>query len=132
MFPRRALQSIGWRQTEAVRDSLTTGAVAAARGLPCRAVKTKTVLVAAVAALICLFAAPSASAADPARWVETGRSQIPLQYYQGVTSDPARNFFFSGHVGLYRTDPELRETGRNDDAIPPTVHLAEGYNHIAT
>src|SRR4051812_37764787 len=75
--------------------------------------------------------AGSAQAADPGRWVETGRTTIPLYYYQGVTSDPARNFYFDGvHVGLYRTDAELNETARNDDAIPPAVHAAENYNHI--
>ena len=32
--------------------------------------------------------------------------------------------------GLYRTDPALRETGRTDDVIPPSVRMGEGYNHI--
>ena len=85
------------------------------------------ILVAAISAVL----APAALAADPGRWTETGHSTIPLYYYQGVTSDPARNFFFDGiHFGLYRTDSELSETGRNDDVIPPAVHASEGYNHI--
>ena len=73
----------------------------------------------------------SARAADPGRWTVTGTTTLPLVYYQGVTVDPARNFYFDGvYVGLYRTDPALAETGRTDDVIPPDVHLREGYNHI--
>src|SRR3954471_4599762 len=85
-------------------------------------------LLAVAAALV---AAPAAHAADPGRWVETGKTTIPLYYYQGVTSDPARNFYFDGvDFGLYSTDSELRETGRRDDAFPPAVHASENYNHI--
>lgn len=74
---------------------------------------------------------PATFATDPGRWEQTGQSQIPLYYYQGITSDPANNFFFDGiYTGLYRTDSELNETGRNDDVIPPAVKAAEGYNHI--
>ena len=80
-------------------------------------------------------AAPGARGADPGRWVETGRSDIPLEYYQGVAADPGRNLFFDGiYFGLYRTNPNLRETGRNPDVIPPQVGalppVGEGYNHI--
>ena len=57
-------------------------------------------------------------------------STIPLEYYQGVTESPARELFFSGHLGVFRTDDRLRETGRNPDVIPPQVKAAEGYNHI--
>jgi hypothetical protein len=72
-----------------------------------------------------------AHAADPGRWVLTGKSTMPLYYYQGVTSDPSGNLFFNGiHIGLYRTDAELHETGRADDVIPPDVHARENYNHI--
>ena len=41
----------------------------------------------AAALLSALIAAPSASAADPGHWVETGISHGPLNYFQGVTSD---------------------------------------------
>jgi hypothetical protein len=83
----------------------------------------------AVALLAVLPAA--ARAADPGRWIGTGSTSIPLYYYQGVTSDPSRNLYFDGiHVGLYRTDAQLRETARKDDAIPPAVHASENYNHI--
>ena len=77
------------------------------------------------------LSAPPAQAADPGRWTFTGDSQMPLYYYQGVTSDPAGHFFFDGiDFGLYRTDSQLNEQARNDDVIPPTVTAREGYNHI--
>jgi hypothetical protein len=82
-------------------------------------------------AALALVWTPSAEAADPGRWTQTGATSIPLYYYQGVTSDPGRNFYFNGvHVGLYRTDSRLHETARNDDVIPPSVHTSENYNHI--
>ena len=79
----------------------------------------------------CLAFAVPARAADPGRWRLTGTTSLPIVYYQGVTTDPARNLFFDGvFVGLYRTDPAFHETGRTDDVIPPDVHAREGYNHI--
>src|SRR5215212_3344136 len=87
----------------------------------------------AVALLVlaaCLAAAP-ARAADRGRWRVTGTTTLPLLYYQGVTVDPARNFYFDGiFVGLYRTNRAFTETARNADVIPPDVHASEGYNHI--
>ena len=81
--------------------------------------------------LLAALAAGTAHAADPGRWTETGLSTIPLYYYQGIASDPAKRLFFDGvYVGLYRTDPLLGETARNDDVIPPDVHAREQYNHI--
>ena len=78
-----------------------------------------------------LSAPAGAQAADPGRWTVTGTTALPLVYYQGVTVDAARNLYFDGvYVGLYRTTPAFQETGRNDDVIPPEVHLREGYNHI--
>jgi hypothetical protein len=89
----------------------------------------KRVAAVVVAALLGLPAA--ASAADPGRWTLTGTTTLPLVYYQGVTVDAARNLYFDGiDVGLYRTTPDFTETGRNNDVIPPDVHLREGYNHI--
>lgn len=74
---------------------------------------------------------PTAFAADPGRWVQTGQRAVPINYYQGVTVDPSRNFYFDGvWTGLYRTDANLSETARNDDVIPPDVHAREGYDHI--
>src|SRR4051812_19457369 len=78
----------------------------------------------------CLAAAP-ARAADPGRWRVTGTTTLPILYYQGVTVDPARNFYFDGiYVGLYRTSPGFTETARTADVIPPEVHASERYNHI--
>lgn len=88
-------------------------------------------LVAAVAAGA--LAPAAAPAADPGRWTLTGRSTVPLEYYQGLANDgaPRRSVFFAGiHVGLYRTDDSLRENGRNNDVIPLHVTATEGYNHI--
>jgi len=75
--------------------------------------------------------APSAHAADPGRWKETGRDSVPLYYYQGITSDPQKNLYFDGvDFGLYKTDASLNELARHDDEIPPQVHLEEGYDHM--
>src|ERR671921_2681624 len=83
------------------------------------------------ALLAAVTVATPAHAADPGRWKETGTTTLPIVYYQGVTVDPARNFYFDGvFIGLYRTDSGFHETARSDDAIPPDVHLREGYNHI--
>jgi hypothetical protein len=86
---------------------------------------------AAIAAALTVLAATPAHAADPGRWTETGLSTVPIVYYQGVASDPAKRLFFNGiYTGLYRTDPLLGETARNDDVIPADVHAREQYNHI--
>jgi hypothetical protein len=56
---------------------------------------------------------------------------VPLEYYQGVASDPRRRLFFNGiYTGLYRTDPRLNETARTANVFPPTVQAQEQYNHI--
>ena len=85
-----------------------------------------------LAALLVAAAWPSAArGADPGRWAYTGYSRLPIVYYQGVTSDPARRLWFDGvFEGLYRTDDALREQARNDAEIPPAVTATEGYNHI--
>jgi glycerophosphoryl diester phosphodiesterase/PKD repeat protein len=81
--------------------------------------------------LALLGGAAPAHAADPGRWAHTHTSTTPLYYYQGISNDPSKDFYFDGvHVGLYRTNSTLSEEARNDDVIPPQVHLAEGYNHI--
>ena len=84
-----------------------------------------------VAAILLMAPVAGAAAADPQRWTPTGTSSLPLDYWQGVTVDPQGNLYFDGvFSGLYRTDPALRETGRRDDAIPASVRMGEGYNHI--
>ena len=83
--------------------------------------------VVAIAALALAVPATEAMAADPGRWRPTGRSVIPLEYFQGMTSDPDRRVWFDGvFAGLYRTDPRLRERSRREVAIPPQVTAATG------
>jgi hypothetical protein len=87
--------------------------------------------VVATFAVLLLLPVAAASAADPGRWRLTGRSAIPLEYFQGMASDPDRRVFFDGvFAGLYRTDDRLRERARRETAIPPEVTAARGYNHI--
>jgi hypothetical protein len=80
-------------------------------------------------ALAVAVAAP-AHGAKPNRWTETGRSTVPVSYYQGVASDPERRLFFNGiFAGLYRTDRSLRERAANGNVFPSSVAADEHYNH---
>ncbi len=85
----------------------------------------------AVLAAMLVLAAP-AHARDPGRWILTGYSSVSNSYWQGVTSPPgAGRVFFSGlQQGLYRTAPSLAERAALDPAIPASVLLTEGYNHV--
>lgn len=86
---------------------------------------------AVIATCAALLMPAAARAADPGRWIETGHSPVPVEYFQGVTSDRAGDFYFDGiFTGLYRTDPLLTEEARNFSSIPPDVFVREGYNHI--
>ena len=73
---------------------------------------------------------------DPGRWIQTGgETDIPLYWYQGVTSDPAGKWYFTGvYTGLYRSSAPGgapgSEEARNDDVIPPNLTATEGYDHI--
>ncbi len=85
----------------------------------------------ACAAFGLLAVARSAPAANKTGWAETGHSIVPLEYFQGVTSDQQRNLYFDGvFSGLYRTDSNLVEEARNTNVIAPDVNQREGYNHI--
>jgi hypothetical protein len=85
--------------------------------------------IALAAALAAVLAPAPAHAAD--RWHETGRTPIPLEYFQGMTSDPDRHLWFDGvFAGLYRTDARLHERARNETEIPPAVTASAGFNHI--
>ncbi|HEV8152445.1 MAG TPA: hypothetical protein VGP78_05910 [Solirubrobacteraceae bacterium] len=85
-------------------------------------------LLAATAAAI-VVAAP-ASAADPARWRISDVRNVPLEYFQGLTHDPAGNRYFDGvFEGLYKTDADLVERVRVPVALPASVQ-ALGFNHI--
>jgi hypothetical protein len=87
---------------------------------------------AAAAACVALAAPAAAPAADPGRWVLTGASSIPTDYWQGLTADPgARRVYFTGlFEGLWRTTPLLDRTAGVPAAIPPDVKAREGYNHV--
>src|SRR3954470_20434234 len=89
---------------------------------------------AAAAAVLTLLVVPAgATAADPGRWHLATVSTIPIAYYQGVTAEKKivqPNLFFSGFVGVFRTDWTLGEIRRTDPVIPTDVKAVEGYNHI--
>jgi hypothetical protein len=89
-------------------------------------------IVALVAAGALVGGAASASPKHERGWVETGHSLVPLEYFQGLTSDPQRDIYFAGvFTGLYRTDENLvEETRSNFNVIAPEVGQREGYNHI--
>jgi hypothetical protein len=90
-------------------------------------------LLAGVAACVCAAVAPAAAdARDPGRWVLTGASSIPTNYWQGLTSDPAKRrvFFIGVFEGLWRTTPSLRQTAGIGNEIPADVKAVEGYNHM--
>jgi len=64
-------------------------------------------------------------------WNETGHSLVPLEYFQGVTSDRQRDLYFDGiFSGLYRTNSNLVEEAHNFNVIAHDVALREGYNHV--
>jgi hypothetical protein len=83
--------------------------------------------------LAALAAAPAtADAKDPGRWIVTGASSVPNDYFQGLTSNPAgSSVWFTGFFqGLWKTTPGLRRTAGVPVAVPPAVYAAAGYNHI--
>src|SRR4051794_28610139 len=83
------------------------------------------------AIVIALLAAAPARAADPGRWRETGRTNLPLVYYQGVTHSTGGDWFFDGvYNGLWRTNRAFDQTGAAPEAIPPDVFAREHYDHI--
>ena len=85
----------------------------------------------ALAAALLFAGAAPARAASPGRWTETGRSTVPVNYYQGIASDSERRLFFDGvFAGLYRTDRSLRERAANDNVFPSSVSSSEHYDHI--
>jgi len=77
-----------------------------------------------------LVVAAPASAADPGRWRISDVRNVPIEYFQGLTHDPAGNRYFDGvFEGLYRTDANLVEQARLPVALPESVR-ALGFNHI--
>ena len=84
-------------------------------------------------ALAALAAMPgTASAKDPGRWVVTGATSVPVEYFQGLTTNPRDTsvYFVGLFQGLWKTTPTLRRTAALPDAIPLSVAATEGYNHI--
>ncbi len=85
---------------------------------------------AVLAALLAL--ASTASARDPGRWLLTGASSVPSNYWQGLTSDPSDGqlFFVGLFQGLWQTTPQLEQTAGVSQAIPKQLTKSVGYNHI--
>jgi hypothetical protein len=93
---------------------------------------SRILLVVALVAAMALVQGSSGAAAPHKRgWVETGNSPVPLEYFQGVTSDKSGDIYFDGvFSGLYRTDSQLVEEARNVNVIPADVNARERYNHV--
>jgi hypothetical protein len=88
-------------------------------------------LVALLAATALLDGVSGAAAPHKRGWVETGNSPVPLEYFQGVTSDKSGDIYFDGvFSGLFRTDSQLVEEARNVNVIPADVNARERYNHV--
>src|SRR5690242_13882457 len=84
-----------------------------------------------LAATLAALSAATAWAADPGRWKLASVRKVPIEYWQGITSDPRGRLWFDGvFVGLYRTDARLRERARTANVIPAAVTALQGYNHI--
>jgi hypothetical protein len=93
--------------------------------------RSLTIALAAVLAAT-LSVASAASAQDPGRWLLTGASSIPENYWQGLTSDPSDSqlFFIGPAQGLWQTNMQLVQTAANDKTIPSDLRHSVGYNHV--
>jgi len=89
-------------------------------------------LLAAMTLVASLVLAATASARDPGRWVLTGASSIPSNYWQGLATSPSENniFFIGPAQGLWQTTPQLVQTAGVDKEIPTDLRHTIGYNHI--
>ena len=89
-------------------------------------------ILAAVAWAAILSFAATASARDPGRWVLTGASSVPFDYWQGLTNSPSadRIYFIGPSQGLWQTTPRLVQTAGIDREIPAALRRSVGYNHI--
>src|SRR3954470_6192097 len=92
--------------------------------------------VVAVLAALLSVAVPgaAASAAPPPRWVVSDERSVPLEWFQGLTHQPAAaglgaRFFVGVFVGVTRTNAALAQQARNGNVLPPAV-AAAGFNHI--
>ena len=92
-------------------------------------------MLAALAACVCAAFAPAAAdARDPGRWVLTGASSIPTNYWQGLTSDPPseRVFFVGVFEGLWRTTPACARPPGTAPRSPPTSRPPRATTTSAT
>jgi len=97
---------------------------------PARPPRLWTVLATVLAVAVVL--APTASARGPGRWLLSGASSVPNNYWQGLTSNPgqSRLFFIGPFQGLWRTTPALHQNAGVAAAIPGSVTADEGYDHV--
>jgi hypothetical protein len=67
-----------------------------------------------------------------ARWLLTGASSTPDNYWQGLVSDPSDSqlFFIGPSQGLWQTNPQLVQSAGVDREIPSSLKKSVGYNHI--
>jgi hypothetical protein len=86
----------------------------------------------AVVATLALASPPTAAGQDPGRWLLTGASSVPVNYFQGLTTNPSESdvYFIGVFQGLWRTDPLLGQKAGVASEIPASVTASEGYNHI--
>ena len=80
-----------------------------------------------LAVIAALAAAPAtASAKDPGRWIVTGATSVPNDYFQGLTSNPAgSSVWFTGFfAGPLEDHARLRRTAGAPVAVPPAVVAA--------
>jgi hypothetical protein len=83
-----------------------------------------------LAVAVLLASAPAAHAADPGRWRLAEETQVPLEYFQGLTHGSSGNVLFVGlFEGAYRTDTRLAEQARVASVYPADV-AALGFNHV--
>ena len=78
---------------------------------------------------LALLSTAPAQAGRAGDWIRTGQSTFPPQYFQGITNDD-RNVYFSGFLGIFRTDKRLRQEVANEDVIPQAEKQNPGFNHI--
>jgi hypothetical protein len=94
--------------------------------------RPRVALAPALIAALALVLPGSAGARDAHRWHLMARSEIPIQYFQGMAAGGGGLFFDGIENGLYRTTPRLRQTAglRDGQLIPEAVAATQKYNHI--
>lgn len=79
-----------------------------------------------------LVFASTAAARDPDRWILTGASSLPNEYWQGLTSSPSEAdvYFVGVFQGLWETTSRFVQIAGVSQEIPTDVTQRKGYNHI--